>query len=383
LDILVQRGSQVTKKIFWIIGLLFIFGGMFYLIEEVNQVLFKSEYNSNVKKKPVNKKTLDTVLLESTGLNVKRELKADQINIVANEDKILNKYQFKGAYIGIENDDIAFSNGFGYSNANTQSVFNMNSTFLVGEYKAFLNNAMFVRLIQEKRINLDDSVQKYLPQLNSNVDITVGQLLKNNKGLYVPKNVFLKKDILKMTQVGENRQKGFQNVSLEVKQILLTNILKEKYLAALENKLILPLELSDTRLYVKQNKQANDVVGYKYVRKNKMLIQRDTIPVTKASFSNNQLIMSFSDIILSVQKILSNKLFERKYNKIFYEMNNAEGVGSNFKDGEYIFNSRNFGQSLNIRVNLTGSKLVLVVANYPNKKLKNVEIVDRLFPLLK
>jgi len=373
----------VTKKIFWIIGLLFIFGGMFYLIEEVNQVLFKSEYNSNVKKKPVNKKTLDTVLLESTGLNVKRELKADQINIVANEDKILNKYQFKGAYIGIENDDIAFSNGFGYSNANTQSVFKMNSTFLVGEYKAFLNNAMFVRLIQEKRINLDDSVQKYLPQLNSNVDITVGQLLKNNKGLYVPKNVFLKKDILKMTQVGENRQKGFQNVSLEVKQILLTNILKEKYLAALENKLILPLELSDTRLYVKQNKQANDVVGYKYVRKNKMLIQRDTIPVTKASFSNNQLIMSFSDIILSVQKILSNKLFERKYNKIFYEMNNAEGVGSNFKDGEYIFNSRNFGQSLNIRVNLTGSKLVLVVANYPNKKLKNVEIVDRLFPLLK
>ncbi|MCG0906273.1 class A beta-lactamase-related serine hydrolase [Lactiplantibacillus plantarum] len=83
-----------------------------------------------------------------------------------------------GAYLGIVGDTPVFAGRNGYANRDKQVRFKSSSTFLSGRYQEFLNNAIIIKLISEKKLSLSEKLTKYVPNNDETLKgITIKQLL--------------------------------------------------------------------------------------------------------------------------------------------------------------------------------------------------------------
>jgi len=140
--------------------------------------------------------------------------------------------------------------------------------------------------------------------------------------------------------------------------------------------------LHDTRFYSETVTQANDAFGYSFLENNGAYVQQNIFRPEKKTLGTNELRMSVSDIVVSLQQILSNKLFDKQYNALFYKMNNSSNFGSKFDKKNYRLNLSTSGQFICGKANLSGSKLVFLISNFPAKDINNTNETAYLYKLI-
>jgi CubicO group peptidase (beta-lactamase class C family) len=101
-------------------------------------------------------------------------------------DSILSRLNQEEAFSGniliYEKGKVIYEKSFGYANAESRMPFTENTIFLIGSVAKTFTAAAILKLKEQGKLNLDDSITKYLPEL-SYKNATLRHLLAHTSGL--------------------------------------------------------------------------------------------------------------------------------------------------------------------------------------------------------
>ena len=118
------------------------------------------------------------------------------INLYANIEEFENYIQKEiekesppsASFAILEGNKVVYAKSFGYNDANLSQKTNVKSVYHVYSLTKILTATIVMKLIEENKIKLDDSIKKYFPNFNVNfnnksVDVTILQLLNHSSGI--------------------------------------------------------------------------------------------------------------------------------------------------------------------------------------------------------
>lgn len=336
-----------------------------------------------VKKNDESSKRLNNNLTRKSNLNAMNLSAGKQERLSKLNKKYLNQNKVIGAVVGVENNNVAFSWQNGYANAQLSNIFRMDSNFLVGNYQSVLDVAMILDLASSRKINLTQSMKKYSVK---EPNLTIKKFLLQGTKLYIKKENI--SDFLNAkskshadTFLTYKKKIGMVSADKSIRKKIIMIATGSSYTSAVNKLLVAQLGLSGTRVYEAADSQADDVVGYRYYRENGVNSQSKPITISK-SYDNYLLLrMSIADMVISVNGILQNKVFNSTYTRIFTD--SVKKLSGNSISSElYEYSGNTFGQYLKIKSSKNGKKIIVFVNNFPNKSVSETELLDQFYSLL-
>lgn len=326
-------------------------------------------------------------LSEQTTLNIVRlsSKESDSLSKINKEYLIDNR--IIGSFIGVSNDKIKFLWQNGYANKQINNIFRIDTTFLVGNYQGVVDTGMIMNLVSEKSIDLDRPLSKYLPGNQSLGSQTVRNFLKNGSNLSIKisdQNRLLSTNDSRFNNAISTKNSSNKNyVSADnfIREQLIAKVTNTTYKKAIEELLIAKIGLTGTRVYTVHSTQANDAQGYTSKEKGKNLTQDKVISFNEGTSKTNQLRMTLSDIVVSANALLSNQMFNEKYDTLFKDaVNNL--AGSEMGSKEYTYSGNIAGQALKIKASDNGNKVFVLTSTVAKSTVNFGKLVTELFDLL-
>lgn len=99
-------------------------------------------------------------------------------------NKYLEKTQFNGTVAVFDNGEVKMNKGYGYQDIEKGKKNTANTMYLIGSAQKFTTGLMLKQLEVENKVNLQDSVTKYIPWFKTNKEITIKDLMLHKSGLY-------------------------------------------------------------------------------------------------------------------------------------------------------------------------------------------------------
>ncbi|WP_283750200.1 serine hydrolase domain-containing protein [Bacillus cereus] len=209
-----------------------------------------------------------------------------QQNIKVTLDKYIEKFlkeqNIPGASIAIvHNKDVFFKESWGNTGESEKKV-TSKTPFAIGSISKSLTGLAIVKLIEDKKINLEDSVQQHLPwfkvkdnQFASN--ITIKHLLNHTSGISTYTGLTLSDQQSKNTTAIKENVKKLSNVELTASSgkkyqysdanylilgALIEEVSKETYSTYMEKEIFQPLKMNGTAAYSEDSYENGYLTGY-------------------------------------------------------------------------------------------------------------------------
>jgi CubicO group peptidase (beta-lactamase class C family)/outer membrane protein OmpA-like peptidoglycan-associated protein len=203
-------------------------------------------------------------------------------------DSLLNSLysdkEINGSFLIAEKDKIIYNKSFGYANEETKEKLNENSVFeLASCSKQF--TAMAIMMLKEKgKLNLDDSLSKFIPQLSFYKNITIRNLLNHTSGipdytkwmdsLYDNLKIATNKDVISFfakykpkVHFAPNDKWEYSNTGYAFLATIIEKVSGLTYAYFLDSAIFKPLKMNNTFIYhrfLSPKKIDNYAVGYWY-----------------------------------------------------------------------------------------------------------------------
>jgi CubicO group peptidase (beta-lactamase class C family) len=134
--------------------------------------------NNNESKKKSKKNKINTSISEFKNLkNDDRKVKVESFFL-----KKFKKNQFNGNILFAENGNIITQKSYGYSNFRKKELLTKEHTFQLASVSKPFTSIAILQLIENKKINLKDTIQKFFPEFPYH-GITIHQLLCHRSGM--------------------------------------------------------------------------------------------------------------------------------------------------------------------------------------------------------
>lgn len=342
-----------------------------------NAVTTKTVVSQQLEKSLLERTTLDTVKLNNTD---KKKL--------SENNQILSKRQFIGAFIGVRGDKLVYSWRNGYSNTNPNTSFNINSSILVGSYQNVLDQALLLSLVDQGKIKVTDKLSEYQMKGNVFKRLTVKQLLSNESNLYIrkstistvqnPQNESYNSSLFKQDK---NSESGWVTADSFIKRMLIANVTSQSYESAFDQLIINKFGLSNTRFFNSKQAYTNDVASYDKKIVNNVRVQTKKNTIKKGQLKGNTLRMSLADITLLLNGIERNKLFSSKYNSYFN--GNMDDLNAGRVEGStFTYRTTTSGQTLVVKSNMKAQKTVVLITNYSDSDINFTTRLSQLYRIL-
>ncbi|KZU13880.1 serine hydrolase [Lactiplantibacillus argentoratensis] len=347
-----------------------------------------SAANTNVTtSKTVVSHQLEKSLLERTTLDTVRLSNKNKEKLSEN-NRILSKKEFIGAFLGVRNNKLVYSWRNGYSNTSPNTSFNVNSSVLVGKYQTVLDQALLLSLVNRGYVKLTDELSKYDVSSGAVGKLTVKQLLRNESHLYVrkqsiatiqnPRNKEYSNTLFKK---GKSGMSDWVAADTFIKRIVIARATSKSYESIFGQELTNKLGLSNTRFFNARQTYTNDVASYDKKIVNNTRVQSKKLVIKKRSLNGNTLRMSLADIVLSLNGIEKNKLFDSKYTQYFEDYIEQSGVGS-LNESVFTYNGNVAGQALAIKSNFDTQSTVVLITNYSDSDVSLTKHLSQLYRIL-
>lgn len=126
--------------------------------------------------------SLCIALLSGCGVN---KIVKNMRNYNLNQDIInyLEKEKYSGSAMVVKDDMIRFSDGFGYIDSEKSKKIVAEDSFEIGSLTKQMTAAAVLKLNDEKKLNINDSLDKYFPEYKYGDKITLRNLLNMNSGI--------------------------------------------------------------------------------------------------------------------------------------------------------------------------------------------------------
>nr|WP_297308579.1 serine hydrolase domain-containing protein [uncultured Flavobacterium sp.] len=364
-------------------------------IKTISLVVLLSACNKNKELAQLKDKSYENNVNYNVGFHpVSPEYKIETAELVENfYQKNIKKPGFSGGFLMAKNGEVIFEDYDGYSNFALKEKINANTPMHVASVGKVITAVTVLRLVDKKKINLDESVSTYLEDFPYK-EITVRQLLNHRSGLPYYGNfteipgIWDRKQTLTNNDVIE-LLKNTAEIKLESKPntrfkycntnyVLLASIVEKvtgkTFQEALKILILNPLKMKDTFVFddiknkdtVTQSYHANnkkmhwDYLDGTYGDKNIYTTPRDMLKLDKALYSDQFLSKNMKEQMFkgySYEKVGSNN-----YGLGFRLIEPKEGDTYTFHNGWWRGNKTSF-------VTLQKDTIAIICFNNKNSAL--------------
>lgn len=241
--------------------------------------------------------------------------------------------------ISMANDGkIIYQKAFGFANIDQQIPLSSDSRFRVGSITKMFTAALILKAIEEGKIQLDQKIVAFFPELKNSEIISISQLMNHRSGIH---SFTSNPDYLTWNTLPKSR-KSLYNIIIEggsdfepdtkadysnSNYVLLTWILediyKEDYADLLSKNITGPLGLENTYLGKKTSTADNEAFSYKFT--DKWVIEADTdmsIPLGAGA-----IVSTTQDLTKFIEGLFAGKIISQSSLNLMQEMNDNFGRG--------------------------------------------------------
>jgi CubicO group peptidase (beta-lactamase class C family) len=347
-------------------------------------------------------KLTTTIVLLLIGFLAFGQNRSQKIDSLLNS--LYSKEKINGNFLIAEKGIIIYSHSFGLANETTKDTLNENSIFeLASCSKQF--TAMAIMILKERgKLNLDDKIIKYIPELSNYNGITVRNLLNHTGGL--PDYMELMDSIFDKTKIATNKdiisifskqqpkilfepntKYEYSNTGYALLASIIEKASGQSYAIFLQQNIFNPLQMTKSFVYTRRytpKKIENYAFGYVYSDSLKKYFLPDELDETKMVIWLDGIVgdgcvnSTVIDLLKWDRALYTNKLLTEAGIKEVFELATLNDKSkTNYGFGWAIDDNADFGKIVNhsggwpgyltfIERHITHDKTIIILQNHDN-----------------
>ncbi|MDO6517375.1 serine hydrolase domain-containing protein [Zobellia uliginosa] len=187
--------------------------------------------------------------------------------------------RFMGSLALSENGKTIYSKTIGYADIDAQQEIDEKTKFRIGSITKMFTSTLTFMAMEENKIDLEQTIETYFPNIENAHLITIGNLLNHRSGIFnftnrkdfliwhtIPKT---KEEMLQLIAEGKsvfqpNSKAEYSNSNYVLLTFILEDVYKKEYAELIQNKIVKPLQLEHTYLGKKIDTKNNEALSYGY-----------------------------------------------------------------------------------------------------------------------
>ena len=252
----------------------------------------------------------------------------DKTKLNAYFDTLANNNRFMGSVAVSQNDELIYAKSVGFADIEQALKANENSKYRIGSISKTFTTVLVFKAVEENKLNLNQTIEKFFPTIDNADKITITQLLYHRSGIHnftndnwldwntQPKTEQEMIEII--AKAGSDFEPDSKAIYSNSNFVLLTYILEKTYQKTyseiLEEKIIRPTGLKNTYYGGKINTKDNECNSYKYIGNWKIEPETDmSIPLGAGGIVSTPIDLNlFSDALFTGKLLSENSLKQMK-----------------------------------------------------------------------
>jgi CubicO group peptidase (beta-lactamase class C family) len=246
--------------------------------------------------------------------------------------------KFMGSVAVSKNGEIIYKKSIGFADVENNVKATENSKYRIGSISKSFTTVLILKAVEEKKLNLNQTIDKWFPEIINAKEITVKHLLSHRSGIH---NFTNDKDYLTWnTQPKTEKElveiiaKGASDFNPDSKAeysnsnfVLLTFILEKtftkSYSELLQELIVKPLELKNTYVFGKINPINNECKSYSFEGTWKLETETDyTVPLGAGAITSTP-----TDLTIFADALFNGKLVTNESLEIMKTIKEGYGIG--------------------------------------------------------
>ncbi|SUM90934.1 serine hydrolase domain-containing protein [Staphylococcus saprophyticus] len=305
-------------------------------------------------------------------------------------NQYLEQVKFNGTATVFENGQLKLNKGYGLQNIQENKQNQADTLYLIGSSQKFATGLMLKQLESENKINMNDSVTKYLPWFKTKQPITLNQLMLHKSGLFKykasPNYKNLNEAVHAIQQ--KNIEPKFYNKNRynDGNYLVLSRVIEEvtnkSYKKNFEDRISKPQHLNFTAFFDDPNFQAYMAKGYKKDGKSGKPLQQYP-NVLEQYYGAGNLYMTPSDMGKLILGLQNNGILNSHISKPLIHESKTSKYPQPYRYGFYSFADKNringgfFGQVFTSYFN--DKYIVILGTNYENSDVNNEQKIQHIY----
>ena len=253
-------------------------------------------------------------------------------------DRLAEKNKAMGSLILVKDDNVLYSRSFGYSwvNGTEKKLATPATKYRIGSITKTFTAVMIFQLVEEGKLKLNDTLDKFFPQIPNASRITIGQILSHRSGIpdLEPDGSWGKQPRTKdevVARIAQGRpdfepdaRHQYSNTGYNLLGYIVEKAGGKTYQQALTERITSKIGLKDTYLGVgNTDARRNEALSYRYLGGWKEAAELD-FSVTGGAGS---IVSTPADMTKFIQAVFDLKLVSRDSLKQMTTMRDGEGMG--------------------------------------------------------
>lgn len=246
--------------------------------------------------------------------------------------------KFMGSIAIAENGKTIYAKSIGFEDIASSKKSNINSKYRIGSISKTFTASLIFKAVEEKKIDLNQTIDKYFPTIKNAKTITISNLLNHRSGIY---DFTSNPDYLKWNTQPQSRAKmterivagdvafdpntkgKYSNSNYILLSYILEDIYKKTYGEILNSKIIKPLKLKNTYLGGKINLENNEAYSYTLSGKWEKETETDmSIPLGAGAIVSNP-----TDLNLFIEGLFAGKIVSTEHLNEMKTIKDKYGMG--------------------------------------------------------
>ena len=231
--------------------------------------------------------------------------------------------KFMGSVAILKDGQIIYTNAIGYADIESKTKPNENTKYRIGSISKTFTTVLILKAVEEKKLELDKTIDKYFPAIKFANKITVSQLLYHRSGIH---NFTASEDYSKWQAEKKSQQEmvdiiakagsdfmpdstaSYSNSNFVLLSYILADIYKKPYSQLLYEKIVKPLGLKNTYFGDKIDLGKNECNSYKFATDWTKETETDmSIPMGAGG-----IVSTPTDLTIFANALFSEKLIAKK-----------------------------------------------------------------------
>ena len=242
-------------------------------------------------------------------------------------DSLKENNRFMGTISLSKGNELIYTRSIGFLDFENNILLDSNSKFRIGSISKTFTSVLVLKSEEDGKLNLDDTIEKFFPDLPNSENITIENLLSHRSGVfnftdspeYIKYSIHPKsrEELIKIISNFDpvfkpGRRSEYSNSNYILLTIILEKLYSKNYSDILSEKITKPYELNNTYYGDKVDIKNNEAKSYMYA--GKWIPQDETDPSVPLGaggiVSNPSDLAKFSYLLFS-GKILMNQSLEK------------------------------------------------------------------------
>lgn len=289
-------------------------------------------------------------------------------------DQLINEEYFIGNVIVVKKNKVFFENSYGFADKEQAIKNQKNTLFPIASLQKMITGVIILQFVEENKLTLTTNLANYYPEISSNKEITISDLLNHTSGLMMDEiapDATLKTEESQiqnvLSELSETNSNEFiyTNANYTLLAGIISQISGMTYEKTVEERILKPLKMTQT--YFWDSLPSEDVISKSYVHFTKNY-QEDIFKPTEALVSSllgaGNMYMTTEDMWKFIHGLTDGQLFKTV---TYQDLVNTKIGG--YQAGIFYSNDLQYsegslgGYGTLIYGNKTGEEMVILFAN--------------------